>query len=136
MDELIAYCVDEIALDGDQGQYPPLTMSAKCLCLFVIGYLEDICGSQSDGVGTSLERLWTFVKEFQTNKTPQGENIPEIDSKFKGRLWKYLLRHQEVIVRAGDQLLQAAGETTTRRAAAQVLYLTGTYLTTGTLFQG
>jgi hypothetical protein len=53
-----------------------------------------------------LERLWGFVEEFQS-KAGQGE-LSGLDSKFKGRLWKHLLRHGEVILKAGDELLLSA----------------------------
>ena len=69
-----------------------------------------------DSSGTALERLWTFVQEFQSKKTlpsdttPSSEDSAGIDSKFKARLWKHLLRHTEIIFKAGDRLLTTADD--------------------------
>jgi hypothetical protein len=57
-----------------------------------------------DKVGTTLERLWSFVEEFQAKKAGQ-EEVGGLDSKIKGRLWKHLLQYGEVILKAGDELL-------------------------------
>jgi hypothetical protein len=109
MDELLMFCVDQIALDGDQGE------SATVIPTFH-RFVPHPFEFRVDSSGTALERLWTFVQEFQSKKTPPSDTTPssehlaEIDSKFKARLWKHLLRHTEIILNAGDRLLTTADD--------------------------
>lgn len=96
--------MEEIALDGEQGEQSlsstssfirvdALTKSLSILELIV-------CVS-----GTPLERLWQFVHEFHVRNASPESTPGEIDPKLKKRLWKYLLMHKEVILKAGNELL-------------------------------
>lgn len=57
--------------------------------------------------GTPLERLWTFAHDFQLTKASL-EALPDfLDHAFKKRLWRHLLMHNEIILKAGDDILHA-----------------------------
>jgi hypothetical protein len=57
--------------------------------------------------GTSLERLWSFAREFLVDRA-SGELIPdELDDTLKRTVWRYLLKHGDVIVKSDTELLHA-----------------------------
>jgi hypothetical protein len=56
------------------------------------------------GSGTNLERLWRFALEFSSSKGFQENASEEVDPDLKRRLWKYLMKHKEIIVRVDGQL--------------------------------
>jgi hypothetical protein len=105
MDDLISFCVEEIALDGEQGNmFLIMTIYTSNALALVPNVLLHFVSSLFCS-GTTLERLWQFVRDFQTQKAP-AENVPDgIDDQFKKRFWNYLLLHKEVILKAGDELL-------------------------------
>jgi hypothetical protein len=50
------------------------------------------------------------VHEFQSKKAPRGDDLVQLDSKIKARLWKHLIRFKEVILKAGDRLLEVESD--------------------------
>ena len=49
-----------------------------------------------------MEHLWGFVTEFLSRNQDAST---EIDQAFKRTLWKYLLGHEELILKEGEKLL-------------------------------
>ena len=91
MDDLIAFCVEQIALDGDRGDFSPPPYSARLIIT----------------KGTTLGRLWEFALAFKESHVSIESGSREIDEAFRKRLWKYLLKHDEVILKDGDQILHS-----------------------------
>jgi len=59
--------------------------------------------------GSSLDRLWGFVLQF-LRESPLQDNLPDVlDDIFKSRLWTYFLCHDQIILKAGDQILKQGG---------------------------
>jgi hypothetical protein len=46
--------------------------------------------------------LWGFVKEFLSKNQ---DAVSEIDQAFKRRLWRYLLGHEELILKEDEKVL-------------------------------
>jgi hypothetical protein len=57
--------------------------------------------------GTPVERLWTFAHDFQLTKMSLKTLPGGLDHDFKKRLWKHLIMHNEIILKAGDDILPA-----------------------------
>lgn len=85
----------------------PLSFPTCLSVIFLVCF-----GYGVDHSGTALERLWMFVQEFQSKKTRRGDELSKVNSRFKSKLWKYLLRHDGMILKAGDQLLLSASGNT------------------------
>jgi hypothetical protein len=56
-----------------------------------------------------LDRLWEFVLEFRsiTHRSADAVASIAIDEPLKHRVWKLLLRHPEVLVCAGEELIHS-----------------------------
>lgn len=103
MDDLIEFCVEQIALDGEQGNQ---TLPSFC-------QIFSTCWSGTDVTGTIIPRLWEFVKQFQ--KKIGGDEVDiegELDETFQNILWRHLLCHDELTLRAGDDIVDATGKKT------------------------
>lgn len=89
---MISYCIEQIALDGEEGPFSsPFSLQ-----------------SLTSVIGTSLELLWKYVGEFVSTKPQrreESEEIEEIDDDFRMFIWRYLLRHDEIVLKAGDKVL-------------------------------
>lgn len=58
--------------------------------------------------GTKLDRLWATALKFSSIKGSQETAPDEIDPILKKKLWKYLVRHREIIVKVDGQLYHSA----------------------------
>jgi hypothetical protein len=111
MDDLISHCVEEIALDGEQGNHsltpflelfhpsflPSTTFSPRVLTLV--------------SSGTTLQRLWSFAHDFQLAQASSEEIPAELDHDLKKRIWKHLVKREEIMLKADNQVLQSADGT-------------------------
>jgi hypothetical protein len=105
MDDLISHCVEEIALDGEQGKhsltrffelFEPIP-SPKSLSSCVLTIVSS---------GTTLQRLWDFAHDFQVAQASSEEIPTELDHDFKKRIWKHLVKWEELILTADNTTLQ------------------------------
>ena len=106
MDDLIEFCVEQIALDGEQGTYIYFLFSwLLCLWFCLSNLISLLPGLGSWCLGTNSDRLWDFALQFLSTTQHNVAPSNPLDQPFKSRLWRLLLRHAEVIVKVGEQII-------------------------------
>jgi len=60
--------------------------------------------------GTTLQRLWRFAHEFQVAQASAEEIPRELDHEFKKRIWKYLAKREELVLKNNSQVLPASAD--------------------------
>jgi len=102
MDDLVAFCVEQIALDGEQGIYSSYASGSWERHQFLL-HLYKL--SSANRAGSDLARVWQFASEFlskiQSTETP----IESVDKYLRQRIWRLLLRHSEIFIMSGEKVI-------------------------------
>ena len=107
MDDLISHCVQEIALNGEQGNHS-LTPFLELFSPFLPSTPFSPRVLTHVASGTTLQRLWGFAHDFQIAQASSEEIPAELDQGLKKRIWKHLVKRKEIMLKTDNQVLQSS----------------------------